>query len=108
KKDPAGAPLAEWVHPYLTDKATRRDAIKVLKGISPRYTNEAAERLRSFDRPVLMPWAVEDRFFKLSFAERLASTIPGARLVRIDDSSTFVSEAQPVQLAGLIREFAAA
>ena len=51
-------------------------------------------------------WAVEDRFFKISFAERLAATINGARLERIEDSYTFVSEDQPERLAELIAGFA--
>jgi pimeloyl-ACP methyl ester carboxylesterase len=107
KKDLRGAPLEDWVRPYLTDGAIRRDTIKVLRGISPRYTIDAAERLRTFERPTLLAWAVEDRFFKLSFAERLAKTIPGARLEPIEDSYTFVSEDQPTRLAELVREFAA-
>jgi pimeloyl-ACP methyl ester carboxylesterase len=75
----------------------------VLKGIDPKYTLEAAEKLRTFDRPTLLAWAVEDRFFKLSFAERLAAAITGARLERIEDSYTFVPEDQPERLAELIR-----
>jgi pimeloyl-ACP methyl ester carboxylesterase len=107
KHDLAGAPLAEWVEPFLSDHAIRRDTVKVLRGIDPRFTFEAAEKLRSFDRPALLAWAVEDRFFKLRFAERLAATIPGARLERIEDSYTFISEDQPERLASLIDEFAA-
>ena len=106
KRDFAGAPTREWVNPYLTDKGIRRDVIKVLKGIDPKYTFEAAEKLRTFDRPTMIAWAVEDRFFKLSFAERLAETIKGARLERIEDSYTFVSEDQPERLAALIDAFA--
>jgi pimeloyl-ACP methyl ester carboxylesterase len=106
KRDFAGAPTREWVDPYLTDKDIRRDTTKVLKGIDPKYTFEAAERLREFDRPALLAWAVEDRFFKLSFAERLADTIRGAKLERIEDSYTFVSEDQPERLAELIGAFA--
>lgn len=105
KKDPREAPLAEWVRPFLEDPAVRRDVIKVLRGISKRYTLEAAERLRSFDRPTLLAWAREDRFFRLRFAERLAANIPGARLETIDDSYTFVSEDQPRRLAELIGGF---
>jgi pimeloyl-ACP methyl ester carboxylesterase len=105
KKDLTGAPLKEWMTPFLSSREIRRDAIKVLRGISPHYTNEAAERLRSFDRPTMLAWAVEDRFFKFSFAERLAETIPGARLERIEDSYTFVSEDQPERLAELIASF---
>src|SRR5829696_4883317 len=108
KKDFAGAPTREWVEPFLTDAGVRRDTVKVLRGIEPRYTFEAAEKLRDFDRPALLAWAVEDRFFKVSFAERLADTIKGATLVRIEDSYTFVPEDQPERLAELISNGASA
>ena len=106
KKDFAGAPTRDWVEPFLSERGVRRDTAKVLRGIDPRYTMEAAEKLRSFDRPALLAWAVEDRFFKVSFAEKLADTINGARLERIEDSYTFVSEDQPERLAELIARIA--
>jgi pimeloyl-ACP methyl ester carboxylesterase len=106
KRDFAGAPTREWVEPFLTDRAIRRDTVKVLKGIAPKYTLEAAEKLSTFDRPVILAWGVDDRFFKLSYAERLAQTIPGAKLEKIEDSYTFVPEDQPEQLAELIARFA--
>ena len=54
--------------------------------MNKRYTLEAAERLGQFDRPTLFAWAPEDRFFKLSYAERLAETIPDARIETIPDA----------------------
>jgi pimeloyl-ACP methyl ester carboxylesterase len=106
KRDFDAAPTREWVDPFLTNKGVRRDVTKVLKGIDTKYTFEAAERLRTFDRPAMLAWAVEDRFFKVSFAEKLADTINGATLERIEDSYTFVSEDQPERLAELIARFA--
>jgi pimeloyl-ACP methyl ester carboxylesterase len=106
KRDFASAPTREWVDPFLSQRGVRRDTVKVLKGIDPRHTLEAAEKLRYFERPVMLAWAVQDRFFKLSFAEKLAATIPGASLERIEDSYTFVSEDQPERLAELIGRFA--
>jgi pimeloyl-ACP methyl ester carboxylesterase len=106
KRDFDDAPTREWVDPFLTNREVRRDTIKVLRGIDSRYTIEAAEKLRTFDRPTLLAWAVEDRFFKISYAERLAATINGATLERIEDSYTFVSEDQPARLAELIARFA--
>jgi pimeloyl-ACP methyl ester carboxylesterase len=106
KRDFAGAPTREWVEPFLSDRGVRRDTVKVLRGIDPRYTIEAAEKLRDFERPAMLAWAVEDRFFKVSFAEKLADTIQGATLERIEDSYTFVSEDQPERLAELIARFA--
>jgi pimeloyl-ACP methyl ester carboxylesterase len=108
KRDFAAAPTRDWVEPFLSDRDVRRDTVKVLKGIDPRYTFEAAEKLRSFDRPTLLAWATEDRFFKPEFAERLAAAIPGARLERIEDSYTFVCEDQPERLASLVEAFARA
>lgn len=98
--------LDSWVRPYLGNAGVRRDTIKFLRSISNRYTLEAAERLRDFDRPTLIAWAPEDRFFKFRYAERLASAIPNARLVRIENSRTFVSEDQPERLAEEIANFA--
>ncbi len=97
--------LDRWVEPLRSDAGVRRDTGKVLRGMSKRYTLEAAERLPDFDRPTLIAWAPEDRFFKLRLGERLAELIPDARLVRIEDSYTFVSEDQPKQLAAAIAEF---
>ena len=106
KRDFAGAPTREWVEPFLSDPGVRHDTVKLLKGIDPKYTLDAAEKLRAFERPALLAWAVEDRFFKLSYGERLADTIPDAKLERIEDSYTFVPEDQPERLAELIRTFA--
>jgi pimeloyl-ACP methyl ester carboxylesterase len=100
--------LDGWTAPLVADSAIRRDTAKVLRGISKRYTLEAAERLREFDRPVLLAWGRDDRFFSPAYAERLAAAIPGARLVWIDDARTFVSEDQPERLAELLGEFAGA
>ena len=94
-----------WLRPFFESAGVRRDVTEFLRGISAQDTIRAAERLRDFERPTLIAWAPEDRFFKLRYAERLADEIPNARLERIEDSSTFVSEDQPERLAELIREF---
>jgi pimeloyl-ACP methyl ester carboxylesterase len=97
--------LDAWVRPYLGNPGVRRDTVKFVKSISNRYTLEAAQRLRDFDRPTLIAWAPEDRFFKFKYAEKLATAIPNARLVRIENSRTFVSEDQPERLAQEIASF---
>jgi pimeloyl-ACP methyl ester carboxylesterase len=43
--------------------------------------------------------------FPVRYAERLAATIPGARLQRIADSRAFVPEDQPERLAQMIAAF---
>lgn len=95
-----------WMAPILTNSAVRREVAAILKGISKRYTLDAAKRFGEFDKPVLLAWAPEDRFFKLRYAERMMSAFPNARLERIEDSFTFVSLDQPERTASLIAAFA--
>jgi pimeloyl-ACP methyl ester carboxylesterase len=94
-----------WLRPFLNDRAIRRDAEKVLRGISRTQTRRAAAKLASFPKPVLVAWAPEDRAFPFEDGERLAELIPNGHLARIEDSYTFVSEDQPERLAELVREF---
>ncbi len=95
-----------WLSPALASRAIRRDVASILKGISSSYTLAAAERFGEFDKPVLIAWAPEDRFFKMRYAERLRDAFPDARLELIEDSYTFVSLDQPERTAQLIAEFA--
>jgi pimeloyl-ACP methyl ester carboxylesterase len=99
---------AAWVRPAQSDKGIRRDTARVLASVSSRYTSEAATRLSEFDRPVLLAWAPEDRFFPLEHARRLADLFPDARVEEVDDSWTFVPEDQPEKLAEMVGAFAAA
>jgi pimeloyl-ACP methyl ester carboxylesterase len=95
----------KYLKGILTSAEIRRDTAKVLKGISPRYTLEAAEALRRFDKPVLLAWAREDRFFPVAQAQRMKEILPQGRLELIDDAYTFVSEDQPERLAEVIKSF---
>jgi pimeloyl-ACP methyl ester carboxylesterase len=99
--------LRSWVAP-LHDRRIRRDLVRVLRGIEPRYTLDAAERLRRFQRPTLIVWGLRDRFFPVDDAERLARTLPQARLERIDNARTFVQLDVPDRLGALVSEFALA
>jgi pimeloyl-ACP methyl ester carboxylesterase len=94
-----------YVNPVIHDRRIREDARAFILGVDSAYTMAAAEKLPGFDRPVLLAWAPEDRFFPIAHAERLAELLPDARLARIEDSRTFVSEDQPQRLAELIAGF---
>jgi pimeloyl-ACP methyl ester carboxylesterase len=67
----------------------------------------ATGSLSSFDRPVLVAWATEDRIMPLEHGHRLAQSFPHGRLVEIPDSYTLVPEDQPTLLASHLREFIA-
>jgi pimeloyl-ACP methyl ester carboxylesterase len=98
--------------PPLVSAGVRRDIKKLFRTAENRYTLDAAARLRSFDRPALIAWAPEDKFFPEGDARRLAEVLPNARLEWIEDSYIFSPEDQPEKLAqligSLVREPAAA
>jgi pimeloyl-ACP methyl ester carboxylesterase len=95
-----------YVLPVLTDGGVRRDLRRVLAGLDPRHTLDAAVKLARFDRPALIAWSEKDRFFPPEHGERLARLIPGARLEWIEGARTFSPEDEPARLAGLVGEFA--
>lgn len=97
--------VASWMRPSLSDPGVKHDATKVTAGMNKRYTLEAAERLSESELPLLLTWAPGDKFFPISYAERLEQETPNARLVRIPDASTFVSLDQPARLADEIATF---
>jgi pimeloyl-ACP methyl ester carboxylesterase len=105
-KNPIPPQLVDsWFEPGAKDAAIRRDTAKFMSGMNKRYTLEATEKLAGFDRPTLLAWAPKDPFFKLSYAERLAETIPDATLEQIPDAGTFVALDQPQLLAEKIAAF---
>jgi pimeloyl-ACP methyl ester carboxylesterase len=100
--------VASWMAPGLHDPGVKHDAKKVTAGMNKRYTLEAAEKLSSSQLPILLTWAPGDRFFPISYAERLARETPNARIVEIPDAKTFLPLDQPQRLAEEIASFVAA
>ncbi|MEU9451472.1 alpha/beta hydrolase [Streptomyces sp. NPDC048277] len=96
--------MASYTGPLRDDPEVRRDFAQLVRAISPAFTREAAEGLRSFPHPALIAWARQD-FFPLAHGERLAGLIPDARLHVIEDSGPFVTEDQPGETATLIDAF---
>ena len=95
-----------YVYPALTDKAVRRDGTKVVRKANKRYTLDAAERFREFEKPVLLAWSSEDRIFPPEHAERMAKLFPDARIEWIEDAYTFSPEDRPDRLAAAVAGFA--
>jgi pimeloyl-ACP methyl ester carboxylesterase len=95
-----------WMQPGLENAGIRNDLRKVTVGLNRRYTLEAAERLRGSQLPILFAWAPGDRYFPISYAERLASEVGNAKVVPIAGAKTFVPFDQPERVAEEIAEFA--
>lgn len=94
-----------YVLPPISNHASGADFARFIKAVHPSQTLAAIEKLRSYDRPTLIAWSRDDRFFPPSDAERLAADIPGARLEWIENARTFSAEDQPERLAELIGAF---
>jgi pimeloyl-ACP methyl ester carboxylesterase len=99
--------LDSYALPAVTDAAVRRDLARFMAGLDKRYTLEAAERLPAFDKPALIAWSREDRFFPADHGERLAELLPQGRLEWIEDSRTFSPEDQPARVAELVASVSA-
>jgi pimeloyl-ACP methyl ester carboxylesterase len=99
----------EWIKPLLSQRAIRRDTVRVLRAAAaaPGILLETAERLPSFDRPALVVWAGEDRVMPPEHGRRLTALLPKGKLVEVADSYTLLPLDQPAEFARLIREFTA-
>jgi pimeloyl-ACP methyl ester carboxylesterase len=99
--------IDSWMEPAQRDPGVRRDLKKVTIGMNKRHTVAAAEKLRGSELPILLTWAPGDRYFPISYAERLAGEVGNARIVEIPESKTFVPLDQPERLAAEVARFAA-
>ena len=101
--------MQEWLRP-LADRKIRRD-YKKYAGDTKRGRRDllaATDALKSFDRPVLVVWATEDRIMPIEHGRRLVEIFPNSHLVEIADSYTLIPEDQPTLLAAHLGAFAAA
>jgi pimeloyl-ACP methyl ester carboxylesterase len=100
--------MRDWLQP-LAWREIRRDYRKYA-GDTARGKRDllaASAALSTFDRPVLVAWAIEDRIMPLEHGRRLAQAFPNAQLIEIADTYTLIPEDAPVVLAGHLRAFIA-
>jgi pimeloyl-ACP methyl ester carboxylesterase len=100
--------VASWMQPATADSGVMHDVKKVTAGMNKRYTLAAAAKLRSSELPILLLWAPGDKYFPISYAERLAGEAGNARIVEIPDAKTFVPLDQPQRVAEEIASFVGA
>lgn len=97
--------MAEYLRPLRTDPLVRKDFRRFLQALSPAYLAKYSPQLAGYDRPALVVWPREERYFPAEGASRLARTLPQAGLEFIDDSYAWAPEDNPVPLVKLLREF---
>ncbi|WP_236794079.1 alpha/beta fold hydrolase [Amycolatopsis sp. GM8] len=95
-----------WFRPATDSAEIRRDIKKYGLSVPPKETLlEWADRLKAFDRPVLVVWATEDKVMPREHGRRLADLFPDAKLVEVEDSYTLIPEDRPDVLIKELREF---
>jgi pimeloyl-ACP methyl ester carboxylesterase len=100
--------LDSWLEPATTQAQIRRDLRKYAGDTKQgrRDLLEANEHLSSFDKPVLVAWAADDKVMAREAGRRLAASFPNSRFVEIPDSRTLIPIDQPAVIADAIARFA--
>jgi pimeloyl-ACP methyl ester carboxylesterase len=91
-----------WVRPALTDAAVAEDLRQLSLSLRTEVATGVAARLPEFDKPTLIAWSADDVFFAQEDGQRLAATIPNARLEVIEGARTFSMLDRPDRLADLL------
>lgn len=91
--------------PALRDRRVIGDLVAAMASFRPQLLLDAASEIPRFDRPVLLVWGEECRFFPMEHARRLASDFPNARLLSVPGARTWVSVDNPAAVSGAIAEF---
>jgi pimeloyl-ACP methyl ester carboxylesterase len=97
--------ISSWMRPATEDAGVMRDLKKVTAGMNKRHTLAAAEKLRGSQLPIRLLWAPGDKYFPISYAERLAGEVANAEIVQIPDAKTFVPLDQPARIAEELAAF---
>jgi pimeloyl-ACP methyl ester carboxylesterase len=91
--------------PALRDRRVAGDLVAAMAGFRPQLLLDAAWEIPHFDRPVLLVWGQECRFFPPEHAQRLAADFPRATLVSVPGARTWVAIDNPAAVADAIAGF---
>ena len=97
--------MESYVTPVRVSAGVRADLARVLRGARKSDMQAASRSVARFDRPALVAWAADDKFFPVEHGRQLASFMPQARFELVEDSRTFIPEDQPDRLVELIGGF---
>lgn len=85
-----------YLKPFIENKGVRNNFAANVKTWSPKYTIEAAEKLRNFKFPVLILWGEDDiKLFPIKLGQQLKNVFQNAELIIIPNSKTYIQEDQP-------------
>ncbi len=93
---PIERPIVDsFMNGLRTSAGVRRDFARMLRAADPRDTVEAAGLLPSFDKPALVVWAADDKFFPREHGQRLAELLPQGRFELVERLADLHPGGQP-------------
>ena len=92
------------LHPWANE-AGKAALFRNFRRLNPEYTMAVARELETLDLPTLVLWGDKDPFQKPAYAQRLADTIPCARVAWITGAAHWIMEEQPQAVAAEISGF---
>ncbi|MFH2008577.1 MAG: alpha/beta hydrolase [bacterium] len=99
--------IREYLRP-LEDRRSRERFKRFFLAGHPRYSLQAVEGLKRYDKPTLILWAAEDRYISPSWGKKLYEDIPGAEgFELIPFCGHFWQEERPAEFASRIGAFLA-
>ena len=96
--------MAGIVAPY-SDEEGKISIIRNASALNTNHTTMLAERHREIMAPTLCLWGVHDPWQTIRDGERLATEIPNARLVRVENASHWIPHDTPDIFASEITRF---
>jgi haloalkane dehalogenase len=94
--------VARYLAPYVGEEGLNH-LLLLARSIDDEDMEDA--ELGSLPQPTLIVWGDQDPWVGPRFADRLAETIPGSRLVRLPGVGRLVPEEAPEAMLGLLLEF---
>jgi pimeloyl-ACP methyl ester carboxylesterase len=94
--------MASYTKNVRTNPGVRADLGRVLKQARKSDMQAASRSVANFDRPAIVAWAADDKFFPVEHGRALADLMANARFELIRNSRTFIPEDQPAELVRLL------
>src|SRR4051812_32016443 len=94
--------MESYTRPVRVNPGVRADLARVLKQARKSDMQAASRGVTAFDKPALVVWAADDRFFPVEHGRALADLMPHAEFELVESSRTFIAEDQPDELVRLV------
>jgi len=103
-RSPSRELLDGILSPYTTEVG-KTSLIRCASAMNTNQTTEITHLLPAIEKPTLIVWGIDDPFLPISYGQRLAGDIRGARLMRVADANHYSMYDQPELIGQAIRDF---